>query len=77
MTNHKTPPENPELIRIGEVSELTTISKSHIPTLARQGKFPKSRKLGANTSVWLKSEVIQWIKDRLGLDGNPKQGGNV
>lgn len=58
---------NPELIRIDKVSELTTISKSHIHTLARQGKFPKSHKLGANTSVWLKSDVIQWINDKLGV----------
>ncbi len=63
-----TPSDSPELIRIGKVSELTTISKSHIHTLARQGKFPKSRKLGANTAVWLKADVIRWINDRLGLE---------
>lgn len=57
-----------KLIKIGEVSSLTTISKSHIYTLARQGKFPKARKLGVNTSVWLESEVLGWINERLGLE---------
>jgi len=57
-----------KLIRISEVSTLTTISKQHIYTLARQGKFPKPRKLGANTSVWLESEVLDWMSKRLGLE---------
>lgn len=57
-----------KLIRIGEVSSLTTFSKQHIYTLARNGKFPKPRKLGANTSVWIKSEVVAWINERLGLE---------
>jgi len=57
-----------KLIRIGEVSNLTTISKSHIYTLARQGKFPKPRKISVNTSVWLESEVLQWMEEQLGLN---------
>jgi len=57
-----------KLIRIGEVSNLTTISKSHIYTLARQGKFPKPRKISVNTSVWLESEVIDWMQKRLGIE---------
>lgn len=56
-----------KLIRIGEVSKLTTISKSHIYTLARQGKFPKPRKISVNTSVWLQSEILQWMEDQLGI----------
>jgi len=57
-----------KLIRIGEVSKLTTISKPHIYTLARQGKFPKARKLTENSSVWLESEVLDWMYKRLGLE---------
>ncbi|NPA72238.1 MAG: AlpA family phage regulatory protein [Gammaproteobacteria bacterium] len=55
------------LIRINDVVNLTAISKAHIYTLARQGKFPKARKQGVNTSVWLESEVLDWIYERLGL----------
>ncbi len=57
-----------KLLRISEVASLTTISKQHIYTLARAGNFPKARKLGANTSVWLESEVVEWINNRLGLE---------
>ena len=56
-----------KLIRISEVSNLTTISKSHIYTLARQGKFPKPRKISENTSVWLESEILNWMEDKLGI----------
>ncbi len=57
-----------KLIKINVVAELTTFSKSHIYTLARNGSFPKARKLSANTSVWLESEILDWINARLGLD---------
>lgn len=63
-----TGPKQFKLIKIGEVSNLTTISKSHIYTLARQGKFPKARKLTEHSSVWLESEVLGWMEKRLGLD---------
>lgn len=56
-----------KLLRIRGVSELTGYSASHIYTLARQGHFPTPRKLGPNTSVWLESEIIDWINERLGL----------
>lgn len=56
-----------KLIRIAEVSNLTTISKSHTYTLARQGKFPKPRKISENTSVWLESEILNWMEDKLGI----------
>ena len=57
-----------KLIRISEVSNLTTISKSHIYTLARLGKFPKPRKISVNTSVWLESEILQWLEEQLGMN---------
>ena len=57
-----------KLIRISEVSKLTTISKSHLYTLIRQGKFIKPRKLGRNTSVWVESQVLDWLSNQLGLD---------
>lgn len=56
-----------KLLRIRGVSDLTGYSPSHIYTLARQGNFPSPRKLGPNTSVWLESEIVDWINERLGL----------
>jgi len=60
-----------KLIRAKEVAKKVTLSVSHIYRLARDGKFPKPRKLSANTSVWLEEEVEQWINERLGLE--PKE----
>lgn len=69
MNSKKIPTEQKiKLIRICEVSNLTTISKSHIYTLARQGKFPKPRKISVNTSVWLESEILQWLEEQLGIN---------
>ena len=52
------------LIRIEKVQELTTFGKSTIWELAgeEQGTFPKARKLSPRVTVWLESEVIEWIK---------------
>ncbi|WP_044410442.1 helix-turn-helix transcriptional regulator [Thiomicrospira microaerophila] len=57
------------VMRAKQVHELTKISIPHIYKLARDGGFPKPRKLTANTSVWLESEVLEWMNERLGLNG--------
>ncbi len=65
--NQATPPK---LLRVKQVAEITSISTSYLHTLARNGKFPKPKKLTENTSVWLESEVYEWINDRLGIEKN-------
>jgi|GEM_PF-669668 len=65
--NHQPAPELPPfgtLIRIAEVSKITTLSKSQIYKLARAGKFPAPIKLSENTSVWDSTAVYQFIDDR-------------
>jgi len=57
-----------KLIRAKETAKMVTLSVSHIYRLAREGQFPKPRKLSANTTVWVREEVEQWINERLGLD---------
>jgi len=61
--------DNRNLLRIGEVSKRTTISKPHIYTLIRQGNFPKPIKLTVNTSVWLESDIDAWIDSRINEQG--------
>lgn len=58
----------PKLLKFREVAELTKQSVTNVYTLARKGEFPKPRKLTANSTVWLESEVIDWINRRLGID---------
>ena len=57
-----------KLIRAKEVAKKVTLSVSHVYRLARDGKFPKPRKLSANTTVWVEEEIDQWISERLGLN---------
>ena len=50
-----------KLIRIGEVSSITTLAKSTIWAKVANGGFPKPIKLGANVSVWRESDIAAWI----------------
>ena len=54
---------NSKLLKAKDVSELTSISRSHLHRLAREGKFPKPIKIGENRSAWLESEVQDWISE--------------
>ena len=62
---------NSKLLKAKDVSELTSISRSHLHRLAREGKFPKPIKIGENRSAWLESEVQEWISECV---RNHKQG---
>lgn len=66
------------LIRIGEVQELTGISRSYVYALAGAGLFPQSVSLvpGGTSRAWVYTEVEQWLKQRIQLrdQGNAPQG---
>lgn len=51
-------------IRIKELSEMLSISKSSIYRLVQENKFPKQIKLAERTAVWRLSEINKWIEDR-------------
>ncbi|MBT5001213.1 MAG: AlpA family phage regulatory protein [Tateyamaria sp.] len=50
-----------KLLKAKDVSDLTSISRSHLHRLAREGKFPKPIKIGENRSAWLEADVQDWI----------------
>ena len=54
-----------KLIKAQQVAELTSISRSHLHRLARDGKFPKTIKIGENRSAWLESDVQERISECL------------
>ncbi|MDG6777687.1 AlpA family phage regulatory protein [Thiomicrorhabdus sp. zzn3] len=58
-----------KLIRIGEVSNLTTISKSHLYYLIRNNRFPRPIKISEHTSVWDIKEVNDWILSKKSARG--------
>ena len=54
-----------KLLKAQQVADLTSISRSHLHRLARDGKFPKPIKIGENRSAWLESDVQEWISECL------------
>ena len=55
------------LLRVGDVIELTKLSKSYIYALAAEGRFPRSIPLvpGGTARAWIYSEVQTWIGERV------------
>jgi len=51
-----------QLIRIDEVSAITTLAKSSINIWVSQSKFPKPITLSATVKVWKLQDVSNWIE---------------
>lgn len=54
-----------QILKLLEVKKATGLSGSTIYRLISQGNFPKQIKLSERSSGWLKSEVEQWLDDRI------------
>jgi len=50
-----------QLLRITEVSSLTSLAKSTINLWVAQGKFPKPLTLSPTIKVWRNQSLIDWI----------------
>ncbi len=55
-------------IRLGQVLDLTGVSKTTVWRWVREGRFPKPFKLGLNCSAWRLDEVEQWLSSRPRID---------
>jgi prophage regulatory protein len=55
------------LLRVGDVIDLTKLSKSYVYALAAEGRFPRSIPLvpGGTSRAWVYSEVLEWIDQRI------------
>jgi prophage regulatory protein len=51
-----------QLLRINEVSKLTTLSKSSINLWCAQNRFPKPICLSKTVKVWRLSDVREWAE---------------
>jgi prophage regulatory protein len=51
-----------KLVRIEDVSELSTLGKSTINLWVAQGKFPKPIHLSSTLKVWRLTDVTEWIE---------------
>jgi prophage regulatory protein len=53
---------NSQLIRIDEVSAITTLAKSSINLWVAQSRFPKPIVLSPTVKVWKLQDVSDWIE---------------
>lgn len=53
-----------QLIKLNQVMEKTTLSKSTIYRLIKTADFPKPKKLSLRAVAWLESEINEWIESR-------------
>ncbi|WP_336290242.1 AlpA family transcriptional regulator [Aeromonas dhakensis] len=53
-----------KLIKLKEVTEMTTLSKATIYRLMSKGEFPSVVRLGPRAVAWMQSEVMKWIDSK-------------
>ena len=54
-----------QFLRLKQVKEITCLSKSSIYRLMEDGDFPKQVALGAQSVVWVKSQVEDWCAEKV------------
>lgn len=59
-----------QILKLTEVKLITGLSASSIYRGSANGTFPKQIKLGERSSGFLKSEVSQWLQDRIEASRN-------
>lgn len=52
------------LIRLPEVTRLTSLSRSGVNRAEASGEFPKRRRVGLRAVAWSEAEVMAWIASR-------------
>lgn len=59
-----------QILKLKAVKQASGLSDSSIYRAAAAGKFPKPIKLGERSSGWLKSEIDQWLVQRIEASRN-------
>lgn len=54
-----------KLIRLPQVIERTTLSRSSIYEMMATGTFPKPVKLNLRANGWLETEISDWVSQRV------------
>jgi len=58
-------PEKPDFMMSDEVVARVPYSRAHLYSLEDQGDFPKRRRIGPNRIAWVRTEVEQWLAQRM------------
>jgi len=59
-----------QILKMPEVIKFTGLARSTIYKLISENRFPKQIKLTSFSSGWLKSEIEQWIVERVAASRN-------
>ncbi|MEW4982969.1 MAG: AlpA family transcriptional regulator [Cycloclasticus sp.] len=59
-----------QILKLPEVTKVTGLARSTIYKLISENNFPKQIKLTTFSSGWIKSEVDQWIDERIAFSRN-------
>lgn len=65
--------DQPTLISLNEACRLTSLSRTYVNSLREQGKFPQAVPMGFRRIAFVRSEVEQWIRDR--IEARARKGG--
>ena len=53
------------LLKLKEVSQLTTLSRSSIYNKISEGTFPKQVSLGERAVAFINTEIIEWVNAKI------------
>ena len=71
MQKPHTAPQQPQrFARLPEVESLTSLKKTSLYAMAREGKFPKPVRLGRRAVAWPLGAVQAWIEARIAAAGS-------
>jgi len=61
-----------QIIKLPEVIKTTGLARSTIYKLISEDRFPKQIKLTTFSSGWIRSEVDQWVEERIAFSRNTR-----
>lgn len=62
-----------QILKLPEVKRITGLSGSSVYRLISKSEFPKQIKLSSRSSGWIKSEVEQWLQERIEASRNDSE----
>lgn len=71
-----------KFLRIGQVMQLTGLSRMTIYRLEVAGEFPNRRQISKNSVAWLDTDIAEWAESRpvsrlRGTSGAPPRSGGA
>jgi prophage regulatory protein len=59
--------EYPPIVKLPAVCEMTSLSKSSLYNLIKEGGFPAPKTLFSNRVAWSTHEILAWIETKMGV----------